>query len=146
MSSFDQYISATTRTKQTALLQKSLIAHCQAGILPALSNGKVLTPEEQDLLFPQDWIRGVMFVRLNSLIRAQSGTRWIVIEALYNLLLHNVAPCVPIRQSISASGDLGPLAYISSVLTGNPDIYAWYGEGSVGLSNLFSRLSDSHSM
>ncbi|KAF9244442.1 L-Aspartase-like protein [Melanogaster broomeanus] len=100
--------SATTRTKQTALLQKALVAHCQAGI---------------------EWIRGVMFVRLNSLIRAQSGTRWIVIEGLYNLLVHNIAPCVPLRQSVSASGDLGPLAYISSVLTGNPDIYAWYGEG-----------------
>ncbi|EGN93643.1 hypothetical protein SERLA73DRAFT_97584 [Serpula lacrymans var. lacrymans S7.3] len=70
-----------------------------------------------------------MFVRLNSLIRAQSGTRWIVIDSLHKLLLHNVAPCVPLRQSVSASGDLGPLAYISSVLTGNPDIYAWYGEG-----------------
>ncbi|KAF9244445.1 L-Aspartase-like protein [Melanogaster broomeanus] len=121
--------SATTRTKQTALLQKALVAHCQAGIVPALKDGIILTPEEQDLLFPQEWIRGVMFVRLNSLIRAQSGTRWIVIEGLYNLLVHNIAPCVPLRQSVSASGDLGPLAYISSVLTGNPDIYAWYGEG-----------------
>ncbi|KAI5992013.1 L-Aspartase-like protein [Pisolithus orientalis] len=121
--------SATTRTKQTALLQKALIAHCQAGIVPAFKNGQVLTPEEQELLFPQDWIRGVMFVRLNSLIRAQSGTRWIVIEGLYKLLLHDVAPCVPIRQSISASGDLAPLAYISGVLTGHPDNYAWYGQG-----------------
>ncbi|KDQ13647.1 hypothetical protein BOTBODRAFT_66601 [Botryobasidium botryosum FD-172 SS1] len=121
--------SATTRTTQTALLQKALLAHCQAGIVPAFHTGKILTPEEHDLLFPQDWIRGVMFVRLNSLIRAQSGTRWIVIEGLHKLLQHNVAPCVPLRQSISASGDLGPLAYISSVLTGNPDIYAWYGEG-----------------
>ncbi|KAI6145801.1 L-Aspartase-like protein [Pisolithus tinctorius] len=121
--------SATTRTKQTALLQKALIALCQAGITPAFKNGQVLTPEEQDLLFPQDWIRGVMFVRLNSLIRAQSGTRWIVIDGLYKLLLHDVAPCVPLRQSISASGDLGPLAYISGVLTGHPDNYAWYGQG-----------------
>jgi phenylalanine ammonia-lyase len=70
-----------------------------------------------------------MCVRLNSLIRAHSGTRWIVIEALYQLLKHNVAPCVPLRQSISASGDLGPLAFISGVITGNPNIFAWYGEG-----------------
>ncbi|KAI6142961.1 L-Aspartase-like protein [Pisolithus tinctorius] len=121
--------SATTRTKQTALLQKALIAHCQAGITPAFRNGQVLTPEEQDLLFPQDWVRGVMFVRLNSLIRAQSGTRWVVIEGLYKLLLHDVAPCVPLRQSISASGDIGPLAYISGILTGHPDNYAWHGQG-----------------
>ncbi|KAF9230316.1 L-Aspartase-like protein, partial [Melanogaster broomeanus] len=42
---------------------------------------------------------GSNFVRLNSLIRAQSGTRWIVIEGLYNLLVHNIAPCGPLRQS-----------------------------------------------
>ncbi|KAI5992026.1 L-Aspartase-like protein [Pisolithus orientalis] len=70
-----------------------------------------------------------MFVRLNSLIRAQSGTRWVVIEGLYKLLLHDIAPCVPLRQSISASGDIGPLAYISGILTGHPDNYAWYGQG-----------------
>jgi phenylalanine ammonia-lyase len=72
-----------------------------------------------------------MFVRLNSIIRAQSGTRWILIENLYKLLLEGVAPCVPLRQSISASGDLGPLSYVSSVLTGNPDMRAFYGKGSV---------------
>ncbi|EGN97221.1 hypothetical protein SERLA73DRAFT_169632 [Serpula lacrymans var. lacrymans S7.3] len=121
--------SATTRTKQTALLQKSLLAHCQAGILPVITEGKTLTPEEHDLMFPQEWIRGVILVRLNSLIRAQSGTRWIVIDHLHKFLTHNIAPCVPLRQSVSASGDLGPLAYIASVLTGHEDIYAWHGEG-----------------
>ena len=80
-------------------------------------------------MMTQEWVRGTMFVRLNSIIRAQSGTRWIVIDGLYKLLCHNVAPCVPLRQSISASGDLGPLSYIASVLTGNPDVRAWYGSG-----------------
>jgi phenylalanine ammonia-lyase len=80
-------------------------------------------------MFPQDWIRGTMFVRLNSIIRGQSGTRWTIIENLHKLIEEDVAPCVPLRQSISASGDLGPLAYISSILTGNPDIRGWYGKG-----------------
>ncbi|KAF4619934.1 hypothetical protein D9613_004661 [Agrocybe pediades] len=119
--------SATTRTKMTSLLQKSLLAICQCGILPSFESE--LTPADHSLVMPQDWIRGTMFVRLNSIIRAQSGTRWIVIERLYELLRHGVAPCAPLRQSISASGDLGPLSYISSVLTGNPDIRAWYGTG-----------------
>ncbi|KAJ3735185.1 L-Aspartase-like protein [Lentinula guzmanii] len=124
--------SATTRTKRTALLQKALLASIQCGILPDFRSSKGekdLTPEEYSLLLPQDWIRGTMFVRLNSIIRAQSGTRWIIIENLHKLIQENVAPCAPLRQSISASGDLGPLAYISSILTGNPDIFAWHGEG-----------------
>ncbi|KAF8901160.1 L-Aspartase-like protein [Gymnopilus junonius] len=119
--------SATTRTKRTALLQKSLLATCQCGILPSFEGE--FTANDHALMMPQEWIRGTMFVRLNSIIRAQSGTRWIVIEGLYKLLCHGVAPCAPLRQSISASGDLGPLSYISSVLTGNPDIRAWYGSG-----------------
>jgi phenylalanine ammonia-lyase len=81
-----------------------------------------------------------MFVRLNSLIRAQSGTRWLVIDGLHQLLLSGAAPCVPLRQSISASGDLAPLAYISSVLTGHPDVRAWYGEGYV-ISSLYAHKS-----
>ncbi|KAJ3812682.1 L-Aspartase-like protein [Lentinula aff. lateritia] len=123
--------SATTRTKRTALLQKALLATIQCGILPDFrSKGvKDLTPEDYSLMLPQDWVRGTMLVRLNSIIRAQSGTRWDIIESLYRLIQENVAPCAPLRQSISASGDLGPLAYISGVLTGNPDVFAWYGEG-----------------
>ncbi|KAJ3868999.1 L-Aspartase-like protein [Lentinula novae-zelandiae] len=123
--------SANTRTKRTALLQKALLATIQCGILPDFrSKGvKDLTPEDYSLMLPQDWVRGTMFVRLNSIIRAQSGTRWNIIESLHRLIEENVAPCAPLRQSISASGDLGPLAYISGVLTGNPDVFAWYGEG-----------------
>jgi hypothetical protein len=64
--------SATTRTKQTALLQKarkqsheppkrtlmviSVIAHCQAGILPdfnSKTSTNELTREEYSLMFPE---------------------------------------------------------------------------------------------
>jgi phenylalanine ammonia-lyase len=121
---------ATTRTRQTALLQKALLACCNCGIVPAFDTEE-LTPDDYALMIPQDWIRATMFVRLNSIIRAQSGTRWIVIEGLHKLLTEGVAPCAPLRQSISASGDLGPLSYISSVLTGNPNIRAFYGKGLV---------------
>ncbi|KAJ6583771.1 L-Aspartase-like protein [Mycena sp. CBHHK59/15] len=128
--------SATTRTEETTALQQALLVTCQAGVLPIFPTPKLsgsafsqAARDEHDLMFPQDWIRGVMFVRLNSLIRAQSGVRWVVIDSLHTLLSNGVAPCVPLRQSVSASGDLGPLAYISSVITGNPDTWAHYGEG-----------------
>ncbi|KAJ3776707.1 L-Aspartase-like protein [Lentinula raphanica] len=123
--------SATTRTKRTALLQKALLATIQCGVLPDFRSrveGE-LDPEDHSLMFPQSWIRGTMLVRLNSIIRAQSGTRWVIIENLYKLIQEKVAPIAPLRQSISASGDLGPLAYISSILTGDSDTFAWYGEG-----------------
>ncbi|KAJ4479186.1 aromatic amino acid lyase-domain-containing protein [Lentinula aciculospora] len=116
---------------ETALQQKNFLASILCGILPDLKTdgGKTLTPEDYKLMMPQDWVRGTMLVRLNSVVRGHSGTRWNVVENLQKLIQENVAPCAPLRQSVAASGDLGPLAYISSVLTGNPDTYAWYGEG-----------------
>lgn len=48
--------------------------------------------------------------------------RWKFIEALNGLLEKNVTPFVPLRGSISASGDLSPLSYVAGTLIGNPSI------------------------
>jgi phenylalanine ammonia-lyase len=45
-----------------------------------------------------------------------------VIDTLVSLLNLDFIPVVPLRGSISASGDLSPLSYIAGALTGSPDI------------------------
>ncbi|KAF2667487.1 phenylalanine ammonia-lyase [Microthyrium microscopicum] len=77
---------------------------------------------------PEDWVRGAILVRCNSLMRGHSAVRLEVIETLIQLLELNLIPVIPLRGSISASGDLCPLSYIAGVLEGNPDIFVWSGK------------------
>ena len=50
-----------------------------------------------------------------------------VIKSLLALLQNDVVPLVPLRGSISASGDLCPLSYLAGALEGNPDVHVWTG-------------------
>lgn len=79
------------------------------------------------LSMPEEWVRAAMVVRCNSVLRGHSAVRLEVIQAIINLLEHNLIPLVPLRGSISASGDLCPLSYIAGVLEGNPDVKVWSG-------------------
>lgn len=63
-----------------------------------------------------------MLARCNSLMRGHSAVRIGVIESLLKLLNLDYVPVVPLRGSISASGDLMPLAYIAGALEGNSGI------------------------
>ncbi|KAI9035180.1 aromatic amino acid ammonia-lyase [Aspergillus affinis] len=71
---------------------------------------------------PLPWVRAAMLLRLNSLVKGHSGVRPIIVDRLRELLSKNIVPLVPLRGSISASGDLSPIAYISGVLQGKPTI------------------------
>ncbi|OJJ42344.1 hypothetical protein ASPZODRAFT_20567 [Penicilliopsis zonata CBS 506.65] len=110
--------NATTRTKKLEELQQAFLQHHQAGILPAHRESHAL---------PLDVARGAMLLRCNSLLRGHSAVRMEVMELLCRCLNKHITPLIPLRGSISASGDLSPLAYVGGLVEGNPDVYVQLG-------------------
>ncbi|EAQ90464.1 hypothetical protein CHGG_02399 [Chaetomium globosum CBS 148.51] len=124
--------SADTRTQDFERLQSSAIQHLNVGIL--LKADKAVTdPDSNSGLrdngmlrshaLPTPIVKAAMLIRCNSLMRGHSGVRVSVIETIMKLLSLNVTPIVPLRGSISASGDLSTLSYIAGAIEGNPDIF-----------------------
>ena len=68
--------------------------------------------------------RAVMLLLANSLARGHSGARLELVRLLVDMLNADVAPVIPMRGSVGASGDLAPLAHLSLVLIGEGE--AWH--------------------
>ena len=121
--------SANTRTTQTYKLQRALLQHQQSGVVPVKrtpdSIRGMLRSSPNETFMPEEWIRGAMLVRCKSLLNGHSAIRFEVIETLMTLLNRNLIPLIPLRGSISASGDLQPLSYIAGAIEGNPAIWVW---------------------
>ncbi|MFD2176694.1 histidine ammonia-lyase [Veronia pacifica] len=96
---------ANTRIDREDLetLQKSIVLSHAAGIGEYMSD---------------DTVRLMMVLKINGLARGFSGIRYSVVEALAALLNAEVYPCIPKKGSVGASGDLAPLAHMSTVLLG----------------------------
>ncbi|KAI0548184.1 L-Aspartase-like protein [Xylaria curta] len=76
---------------------------------------------------PESWARASMLIRLNSLAGGASGIRVDIAECLMNLLNEDIVPRIPVRGSISASGDLSALAWIGALMQGKPSATAFAG-------------------
>ena len=76
---------------------------------------------------PESWARASMIIRLNSLSGGASGIRVDIADSLVNLLNKDVVPRIPVRGSISASGDLSALAWIGAVMQGKSSATACAG-------------------
>ncbi len=63
-------------------------------------------------------VRMILLLKLASLARGFSGVRREVIEILIACLNANVLPCIPVKGSVGASGDLAPLAHLTLALIG----------------------------
>ena len=72
--------------------------------------------------FDAETTRAIMAVRLVSLVQACSGVSFNLVEALFNLLKHDILPRIPQEGSVGASGDLTPLSYIVAALIGERDV------------------------
>ncbi|CDH34251.1 histidine ammonia-lyase [Xenorhabdus bovienii] len=96
---------ASTRIAERDLeeLQRSLVLSHAAGV------GEPL---------PDEIVRLIMVLKINSLARGYSGIRLDVIQALITLVNAEVYPCIPSKGSVGASGDLAPLAHMSLLLLG----------------------------
>ncbi len=100
---FGKLASVRIAAKDTAALQRNLILSHAAGVGPATS--RAIT-------------RLMMALKLLSLGRGASGTRWETVAMLEAMLANGVTPVVPAQGSVGASGDLAPLAHMTAVMIG----------------------------
>jgi histidine ammonia-lyase len=104
-------------------MQESLLLSHATGVGPAL---------------PEPIVRGMIFLRANSLAKAHSGVRPIIIEYLVKFLNNSVYPFVPAKGSVGASGDLAPSAHIALLLIGRGK--AWFNDKLLPGRDILSRL------
>lgn len=68
--------------------------------------------------FPEEVARATMLLRANAFASNYSGPRVAVIDRLLDCLNAGLAPVIPQKGSVGASGDLAPLAHMSGAVCG----------------------------
>jgi histidine ammonia-lyase len=72
---------------------------------------------------PEPVVRGVLALRIQTMLRGHSGVHPKTIELMQSFLNHKITPFVPSKGSVGASGDLAPLAHIALALIGEGNVY-----------------------
>ncbi|KAF2211546.1 hypothetical protein CERZMDRAFT_43083 [Cercospora zeae-maydis SCOH1-5] len=121
--------SAHVRSQNPDALQKSLLQTLQSGVLTTQDRAAFANGISSHAL-PLAWTKAMMAVRANSCIRGHSAISRDAVDAVLNLLGQGIIPIVPLRGSISASGDLMPLAYVAGAIEGSPDVFVQVEERS----------------
>ncbi|OAL24929.1 hypothetical protein AYO22_05265 [Fonsecaea multimorphosa] len=123
--------SADLRTNEMLALQRALIQHQQSAVLTprdlAAEGGD--HQETSSHSMPSAWVKGAMLIRCNTNIRGHSAIALQIADTLVEFVRRDMTPIVPLRGSISASGDLMPLSYLAGALQGNPDTFVRTGKG-----------------
>lgn len=73
--------------------------------------------------FPQEIVKGIIFILINSLSKGYSGVRLELVEMLVEMFNRNIIPVIPEKGSVGGSGDLVPLAHLALVLIGEGEAY-----------------------
>jgi len=100
---FGKLASIRIEPQDVATLQRNLIlSHCCGVGAPLADN----------------IVRLIMSLKLISLGRGASGTKWEVVALIEAMLERGVTPVIPVQGSVGASGDLAPLAHMAAVMLG----------------------------
>jgi histidine ammonia-lyase len=106
---FGKLASVGIAAEDLVALQKNIVlSHC-AGI------GEPLSPVITRLM---------MALKIASLAQGFSGVKLETIQLLEAMLAHDIIPVVPSQGSVGASGDLAPLAHMTSVMIGVGEAFA----------------------
>ncbi len=93
---------------QVRQLQRNIVISHAVGVGPLLDNATV---------------RAMMVIRLQTLVKGHSGVRADVVNTLAGMINKGVYPVIPAQGSLSASGDLAPLAHMALVMLGEGEAF-----------------------
>lgn len=88
---------------QLELLQRNLILSHSVGTGELIDDGVV---------------RLILLMKIGSLSRGYSGIRRSVIETMIAMYNAGIMPCIPVKGSVGASGDLAPLSHMTLAMLG----------------------------
>ena len=104
---FGELASKRISSERLAQVQRNLVLSHACGVGEPLSEAEA---------------RGILFLRLNELGRGCSGVRPSLVRHLARMLAAGIAPLIPSRGSVGASGDLAPQAHMALAVIGVGDV------------------------